>query len=125
MAPMIPKFTGSGHLRCESATGFGSCSMSLRMSVNGMTTTNMAIPSAETQLGMLTRSPTFLAESTLDVVTIGAVRRNPLIRLDSFHILQKQFLQSILSFYQRIFAPYYFHRRCELPKLRSGATSCH
>src|SRR5438093_11814881 len=108
---MIPKFTGSGHLRCDSATGFGSCSMSLRMSVNGMTTTNMAIASADIQLGMLTCTPTFVAESTLDVVAIGALCGRPLVRLDSFHILQKQFPQPLLCLFQRIFAPQHFHRR--------------
>src|SRR5213594_47863 len=108
---MIPKFTGSAHLRCESATGFGSCIMSLRMRVNGMTTTNMAIASADIQLGMLTSTPTFFAETTLDVVAIGALGSKPLVGLDSFHILHQQFSQPLLSLFQRIFAPENFHRR--------------
>src|SRR5437867_10480849 len=108
---MIPKFTGSGHLRCDSATGVGSCSISLRMSVNGMTTTNMAIAIADIQLGMLTWAPTFFAESTLDMVAMGALRWRPVVRLDGFHVLQQQFSQPRLSLFQRIFAPQHFHRR--------------
>src|SRR5438094_8746939 len=77
IAATIPKFTGSGHRRCESATAFGSCSINLMMKVNGITTTSIATTSADIHAGMLDRAPTAGSEPAFDTIAVGAVRSGP------------------------------------------------
>src|SRR5437588_13094285 len=77
IAATMPKFTGNGHRRCESATAFGSCNMSLMMNVNGITTTRMATTAADTHAGILVGAPALGSESAFHAITIRAIRGRP------------------------------------------------
>src|SRR3989442_10846674 len=90
IAATTPKFTGNGHRRCESASAFGSCNMSLMMNVNGMTTTRMATTAADTHAGILAGAPALGSESALHAVTIRPIRSGPFTAVERGEIFLEQ-----------------------------------
>src|SRR2546425_5691039 len=95
--------------------GLGSCSMSLRMNVKGITTTRMAMTRAEIHIG-IGPSPAPGTEAALDPIAILAFGRGPIVCFQSGEISNEQIPQTVLGFPTRVFTADDLHRRFQIPK---------
>src|SRR5437773_2146655 len=120
IAATIPKFTGSGHRRCERATAFGSCSINLMMKVNGITTTSIATTSADIHAGILDRAPAAGSEPAFDTIAVRAIRRGPFSGFEGGQVSLEQARQPFFRFLTRVLTAEDFHRRLQVPQLPDG-----